>query len=567
MKTITKNLILIIALLALVSMMIMPVSAETLTGTLGGPGQNTYLNVATNSSYAQNPDNDYTHFSIKGAQTTAGLKTIIHFDAIFPPYFTCPDTSGTVLFNVTHDGIKMGEGTFGFQRFWAGWPIATEQLGYQYYEFSSWNTSGQTGGIGSKINYQGYAEGVTPCGMAPHAIQYTQSVAKIQGWETQPTLIVFGASPTTGGESLYTNYGSYTNVFDTPFENRYTVTKPLGLGIKGYVNKTIGGTTYNSQIFIENATSGVSIASDTTIIGTDFSFNVPLDNIRIKALTQNGWFNSSVLFAPTPTPTPTSTPTPTTTIPAGYVRNNLYVWDQNDAQIAGADVDVRDVENASWTNTTADADGWITIDTLPYHTVNVYAHYPTAGIYLSNEILGLETGYYGGHNWVLVLYPYVTTPSGFVTLYINTRNYDTKAVLTGVNLQIKNLVTGAITGESTGSTDSVSTVVTNATNYQITGSKSGYLSKTININSGEASSKTVVVELSKATVTPVPTATTGPGGTTPVYVDPNDPSLHRGDTSLKAQEMMNWIAMNGMTLVQLCFLVTVLALFGVKLGK
>ena len=68
-------------------------------------------------------------------------------------------------------------------------------------------------------------------------------------------------------------------------------------------------------------------------------------------------------------------------------------------------------------------------------------------------------------------------------------------------------------------------------------------------------------------VTTVPTAPTGPGGTTPVHVDPNDPSFHGGDTSMKAQEMMNWIAMNGMTLVQLCFLVTVFALLGVKLGK
>jgi hypothetical protein len=289
--------------------------------------------------------------------------------------------------------------------------------------------------------------------------------------------------------------------------------------------------------------------------------------IYISILNVDGlvWANTTLLFTAV---VPTVTPTPTTTIPAGYVRNNLYVWDQNDAQISGADVDVLDVEAGTWTNHTADADGWITIDTLPYHTVDIYAHYPTSNIYLPNEILGLETGYYGGHNWVLVLYPYTTTPAGFVTLYINTRNYDGKAVLTGVNLQIKNLVTGAITGESTGSTDSVSTVVTNATNYQITGSKSGYLSKTLVVNSGEGPSKTVVVELSKATVTTAPTSTIPPGGVTPVItVDPSDPSLHGGDTSLKAQEMMNWLAMNGMMLVQLCFLVTVFALLGIKFGK
>jgi hypothetical protein len=74
--------------------------------------------------------------------------------------------------------------------------------------------------------------------------------------------------------------------------------------------------------------------------------------------------------------------------------------------------------------------------------------------------------------------------------------------------------------------------------------------------------------LSKLTVTPTITATPLPGEVTPrPTTDPNDPSLHGGDTSLKAQEMMNWLAMNGMDLVQLCFLVTVLALLGVKFGK
>jgi len=517
-----QNIIPIIALLALVSMMIVPVCAETLTGTLGGPGQNTYLNVATNSSYATNPYNDYTHFSIKGAQTTAGLTTIIHFDASFPPYFTCPDTSGTVLFNVTHDDIKMGEGTFGFQRFWSGWPIATEQLGYQYYEFSSWNTSGQTGGIGSKINYQGYAEGITPCGMTPHAIQYTQSVAKIQGWETQPTLIVFGASPTVGGGDSYTNYGSYTNVFDTPFENRYTVTKPLGLGIKGYVNKTIGGTTYNSQIFIENATSGVSIASDTTIIGTDFSFNVPLDNIRIKALTQNGWFNSSVLFAPTPTPTPTptstTTPTPTTTIPVGYVRSTFVTIDGvNYNTIHGPNIMLYDVENGSWSNSTSDADGIFYIDTLPYHTINAYATYTIfANHYADASIIGAVTGN-SGMDYPIYMFPPGLPPGpGNINLYIPVVDASTSYAIGSVGVQVE-LPSGAITGDITGpGGDAAVFVVPNNTIIKARASKTGYGPVTELFNSGEVTPKTKTLYMSKLVVTPTRTSTIPPGGVTPV---------------------------------------------------
>ena len=109
--------------------------------------------------------------------------------------------------------------------------------------------------------------------------------------------------------------------------------------------------------------------------------------------------------------------------------------------------------------------------------------------------------------------------------------------------------------------DSVTTVVTNATNYQITGSKSGYLSKTININSGEGPSKTVVVELSKATVTTVPTSTIPPGGVTPaVTPDPAGAPGDAGYSNAKGQEIMDYLASHGMELVSICFVVTILGL-------
>jgi len=552
-----KQFIMVIALLALVSMMIVPVSAETLTGSLGSTGIDSILGHLTQWGETDTTST-ITYLRTNNIENTQNPFSYVRwmeinvdgFDAGAPPSAYTP-----VTFRLnTIAGAIIGTGTIGYQRTFNGAtpPVETPN-GFFYVTFNSWNITGLTG---SKIIYLDYSRNAL----------YNASMTWISQNTSALNIIGFaGTSEHAYPDNYFFNNGDFAfNRYSTVY-CEYTVTKPAGLGIMGVVSKTSGGTSFNSRIFITNATDGI-ITSDTTSNPNTFNFTVINSQIKIKMLAPSGtWYNTSVLFT---SAIPTVTPTPGPTIPAGYVRNNLYVWDQNDAQITGADVDVLDVENASWTNTTADADGWIIIDTLPYHTVNVYAHYPTAGIYLPNEILGLETGYYGGHNWVLVLYPYVTTPSGFVTLYINTRNYDTKAVLTGVNLQIKNLVTGATTGESTGSTDSVSTVVTNATNYQITGSKSGYLSKTININSGEGPSKIVILELSKATVTVVPTSTIPSGGVTPVITqDPNDPALHDGDTSLKAQEMMNWLAMNGMDLVQLCFLVTVLALLGVKLGK
>jgi len=548
-----QNIIPIIALLALVSMMIVPVCAETLTGTLGG---STFIQTAFTGNVGSPTNSIPTMGYINDIQNSAALYTVVVWpkhvfsvDAGAPTGNTVPFTAylKTSYSGVRVDNNPVGTGIVGYQQIWDNSvPPVQQTTGYYYVVFYTWNITGRSGDYYIEMNYTS-----------------TAGFYNLSGSHLFSSVVSDIPSGFFGLGSVGSNgmvYGDYLESKSETVSADYTVTKPSGIGITGAVTKT-----GNSRVIIQNSTL-YTVAAENLASSNTFQFGTNAPQIYVKILTPGGsWYNSSLLFSAPVTPTPT--PTPITTIPAGYVRNNLYIWDQNDAQITGADVDVRDVENASWTNTTADADGWITIDTLPYHTVNVYAHYPTAGIYLPNEILGLETGYYGGHNWVLVLYPYVTTPSGFVTLYINTRNYDTKAVLTGVNLQIKNLVTGAITGGSTGSTDSVSTVVTNATNYQITGSKSGYLSKTININSGEASSKTVVVELSKATVTTIPTATPGPGGTTPVYVDPNDPSLHGGDTSLKAGEMMTWLAMHGMDLVQLCFLVTIFALLGVKPGK
>jgi hypothetical protein len=524
--------------------MIAPVCAETLTGSLGSSGL-VSQNYNSTSGSSQTPGS-FTILKIYDIEYTAGMESFIHFDAVgqLPSWGGGVDPSswsGPFTANITT--TQIGSGTIGYQRLYTTGGI--EQPGYQYLLFDVWNVSSYSGDQTVSLFFN------------------TTAFSASQGYVGPPPSPDSGTVVFRAFDAPFT--GFYTINKDTTFLNEYVATKPSGIGISGYVTKNVGGTIYTSQAFITDA-NGVTLSGQSGVNDDQFNFTTSSESIKV-AVYSNGaiWYISPVLFAAA---TPTITPTPTTTIPPGYVRNNLYIWDQNDAQISGADIDVLDVEAATWTNRTADADGWITIDTLPYHTVNIYAHYPTSNIYLPNEILGLETGYYGGHNWVLVLYPYVSTPSGYVTLYINTRNYDTKAVLTGVNLQIKNLVTGATTGESTGSTDSASTVVTNATNYQITGSKAGYLSKTVVINSGEAASKTVVLELSKATVTTAPTSTIPPGGVTPVItVDPSDPSLHGGDTSLKAQEMMNWLAMNGMMLVQLCFLVTVFALLGIKFGK
>jgi hypothetical protein len=362
-----------------------------------------------------------------------------------------------------------------------------------------------------------------------------------------------GAGNFLGGQWLW-NKNTYVS-------SNYTVTRPSGLGISGNVNK-MG---YNSRAFVTNST-GVEITSDTTASTTTFNFNVQ-DNtpIYIKMLTPTGtWYNSSALFAPA---VPTVTPTPTTTIPAGYIATRVHLMDNGGNPIHGGNINILDVEANVWTNSTSDADGILYVYTLPYHTINIYGSFTVfPNEFLPNELLGQETGYEGGYVYWLTLYPYETiAPPGETSLYVEVRDAQTHYIVTYSVVRID--YNGLTFSQNTGNTPSALFLVPNNTIIHATASKTGYVSGTIVTNSSSGSTKTVTIELSKATVTTVPTGTVLPGETTVrPTVDPSDPSLHGGDTSMKAQEMMNWLAMNGMSLVQLCFLVTIMALLGVKLG-
>jgi hypothetical protein len=255
---------------------------------------------------------------------------------------------------------------------------------------------------------------------------------------------------------------------------------------------------------------------------------------------------------------------------AGYIVTYFRTFDPlGNAEIHGTDISLYDVEAATWTNYTSDADGRGEIYTLPYHTVNAYGTYPTAGVYNDAELLGFETGYSGGKVGYLDMYPYSLAPSaGYTDLYTGVRNSDDKSPITYAPIGITIISTGAYWGTNSGPSGTDVLTLPNQTAIRIVVSKAGYSAATISTNTGTGTTKYVYVDLTRATVTPTVTATPLPGEITPRPTqDPNDPSLHSGDTSMKAQEMMNWLAMNGMMLVQICFLVTVFALLGVKLGK
>ena len=271
----------------------------------------------------------------------------------------------------------------------------------------------------------------------------------------------------------------------------------------------------------------------------------------------NNWFSQ---LTPPVTPTPTTTWADTAPIPAGYIRTWFNAVDGTAGSVIyGAALNLKDVQNGSWKNNTA---GYSYIDTLPSHTINAYA---TMTGYSGDTRLGLPAA---DTVYELTLWSGLLAPgSGNVNLLVIVTDATTGYTLDRVSLTAT-APSGAQTGGMTGSAGTETFVVPNMSFITVSGSKAGYRSATGTITTTAFGPDTLRIPLSKLTVTPTITATPLPGQPTVApTIDANDPSRNGGDTSPKAQEMMNWLAMNGMDLVQLCFLVTVLALLGVKLGK
>lgn len=549
MKHTREKTILVIALLALVSMMIAPVCAETVIGTLGG-------SVTASHSYIS----DYSggvftigNLGVTHIENSIGTTAYVHFDdsshiTTYDP--GAPTGVGNIPFNLLNitGASVIARGTAGYQRSFDD--LGVETAGYQWLDFDSWeNLSyiGGTGGFTLQINKTAlynpqFASGTPYLPIANGDMWFISTVSSATGVSLRNVQL--------------TTYAEYTAV------------RPLGIGIQGLVTKNHLGTIYPSRAYVFNGTSGAVIGNNPAVNTNDLLFNLLDQPIKIGIQDATGtWYNSSVLFAAV---VPTVTPTPTTTIPLGYVQSIFITIDgMTGYDIHGTNIMLQDVEAGTWTNATADADGSLAINTLPYHTINAYATYTTeAGIYSDGELLGVTTPYAGtSHNYITMYPPALPPGAGNTNLYITARDYDTYYLLTSATIKYTQ-PSGAVTVGNTGSSGTDMQNFPNSTVIIVAASKAGYTGASITVNTGTGTTKSATIYLSKATVTPTVTATPLPGEITPRPTqDPNDPALHGGDTSMKGQEMMNYLAMNGMDIVQLCVMVTILALLGVKLGK
>lgn len=255
--------------------------------------------------------------------------------------------------------------------------------------------------------------------------------------------------------------------------------------------------------------------------------------------------------------------TPETPIPAGHIRTAAQCVDsQTSGAIRSCQISLYDKEGSVWSN--GSWYGTYYIDTLPAHHIDAYG---VATGYTSTSRLDLPAS--GTIMYELLMVPGYVPPAadGYVWLYVIINDLHTGAPLPNAQVQVSS--TGETTQtRTTGYNGQAIFQVTNNSVWHISASLAGYQGQSEVVTTSSAGPDVVRIELYRATVTTVPTGTVLPGELTPRPTqDPAGNPGTPGYTNAKGQEMMDWLAQNGMDLVQLCFMVTVLALLGVKLGK
>jgi hypothetical protein len=536
-----KQFILVIALLALVSMMIAPVSAEIILGTLGGSSTGSYSYNSTPTSGAFT----LSYLGVTNIENSIGTKGYVHFDVA--GYLTSYDDATESVGNIPFELLNTSEspncviarGTFGYQRSYDAYGV--EIPGYQWLEFDSWENLSYITGSHSFLL-------VIDVNAAHNPLFNAGS----------PYLPTSNGDMAFAGAPGVSAVGNHLRNVELTTYAEYTAVRPLGIGIEVLVTKLHGGVTYPSRAYVFNGTSGEVIGNNPTVNTNNLYFSLLDQPLKIGIQDPLGnWYNTSVLFASgIPTPVPTVTPTPVPTIPAGYIRTEIITMDIYNNVITGTNINILDNEAGIWKNSTLD----------------VYGSYTqVANEYQNNTLIGISTGYDGGIRFWLILYPYnAGTGAGNTDLYVTVMGNPGLVPISNAQVRIDIPNNASLFGYTSGSGVQRFTVPNN-TVLHVTGSKSGYQSQTTVMNSGSGTTAFANIVLDRLTVTFTPTSTIPPGGVTPaITLAPGknpDGSYQPGYTNMQGQGMMNWLAENGMMLVQLCFLVTIFALLGVKLGK
>jgi len=310
------------------------VSAETLTGTIGGSNfTQTTITQSGATSAGSTPING---LYVNTFQNTGNLKSIVLWSkgvgTAFATDVGSPAGSSTPVtirisnetldanhLHVKTDGRIVGTGTIGYQRVFttATPPVEVSTAGYIWLAIDSWDLGTETGVQHLYLDFD-------------HAALYNLSYG-FYGGSGVPIPVGFAtfAIARVENDAEDASGSSISNLKDNSISATYTVTKPSGIGISG----SIGGKSTSAQAFIYDA-SGNIITSETTLTPNVFNFSTVSSQVILGIKDGVGnRYNTTTLFS-LGFPTPTMTPTPTVTPPGGtghtedttgtfYVKNGL----------------------------------------------------------------------------------------------------------------------------------------------------------------------------------------------------------------------------------------------------
>jgi hypothetical protein len=545
--TMTKKtmIILIIALIALVSC----VAAETLTGTIGE-----FSLVAVDYPSWGSPTGSGTLVGItirEPSAITNTVYTIINWGACTVDAGAPSGNQMPVNFHQTNKtGTVLGHGVVGYQILFNNANPPVQTACYQYVLINSPMQLSQVPEEDPANHYTTlyFGDEYTSTDFNNLTLSATNAIASMP--------LGSAVVETTAGRA----YGAFSNNLDKSVYVEYTATKPGGLGISGSIDKWVGGVYYTVRGYIFDV-NGNPLASEGTATSNAWNFTTNATQIKIGIYANAQYYNSSLLFsAGAGTPVPTSTPTPAPTIAPGYIRTEIAAIDIYGARIYGTTINILDVEAGVWKNSTNDADGLVYVDTLPYHTLNVYGSYTLiADQYLDAQLIGISTGYDGGIRFYLVMYPADIDPGlGNVNLYVTV--LDNNGLVPIPTALVKVGIPGNPTLSGYTSSSGVQRfVVPNQTVLHITAEKSGYQTGGTIINSGTGVTADAIIALDRITVTPTTTGYIPTGGITPVVTfDSRTPN--EKDTG-----MMEIIRNAGPDLINLAIAATIVGLLGLMM--
>jgi len=272
-------------------------------------------------------------------------------------------------------------------------------------------------------------------------------------------------------------------------------------------------------------------------------------NLRANNSAGSDWENKSNYVSISVNATPNTCSLP---LASGYSRTKFRCMNpSNDATVFGCNQQLNDVEGGSWSNQSALSDGIWCIDTLPLHHINAYGD---ATGYTSGSRIGVQE--WNNMQYTIPLIPgYVpNATAGKVWVYIYVSDMSTYGPISGAQVSLSG---NGLTTQSalTGSSGGTSLQWPNSTVAYINVVKSGYTSGSKVITTSTTGPDIAYIMLhtgtATSTLTPNPTSTGGPTAL---------PTQDTRTTSQKDEDMMNLIRDNGSALIGLAIITTMLGL-------